>query len=117
MLLFYSHDLSVAPFLFFPVFLPQADDADTKCNISGVTSDSTATDSGLWDTVDSEDLLLATDTPPPYTEDFYSPSVPCSLPLQLSRADQALARLSRLTSPESTNQRDSPPMDTCDLRY
>ncbi|XP_062291104.1 rho guanine nucleotide exchange factor 28 [Scomber scombrus] len=93
----------------------QADDADTRCNISGVTSDSTATDSGLWDTVDSEDLLLATDTPPPYSEDFYPPSVPCSLPLQLSRADQALSRLSRLTSPESTNQRDSPPMDTCDL--
>lgn len=101
--------------LHFFVFLPQVDDANTGCIISGVTSDSTGTDSGLWDTVDSEDLLLATDTPPPYSEDSYPPSVPCSLPL--SPADQALTRLNRLASSEPTNQRDSPPMDTCDLRY
>ncbi|KAM7368740.1 hypothetical protein PAMP_013050 [Pampus punctatissimus] len=82
-----------------------ADDADTRCSVSGVTTDSTGTDSGLWDTVDSDDLLLATDTPPPYSED--SP--------QLSPADQALTRLKRLASSESTNQRGSPPMDTCDL--
>ncbi|KAM7392557.1 hypothetical protein PAMA_007597 [Pampus argenteus] len=83
----------------------QADDADTRCSVSGVTTDSTGTDSGLWDTVDSDDLLLATDTPPPYSEG--SP--------QLSPADQALTRLKRLASSESTNQRGSPPMDTCDL--
>ncbi|XP_044189814.1 rho guanine nucleotide exchange factor 28 isoform X2 [Thunnus albacares] len=91
----------------------QADDVDTRCRVSGVTSDSTGTDSGLWDTVDSEYLLLATDTPPPYSEDFYPPSESCSP--QLSPANQALARLNRLASSESTNQSDSPPMDTCDL--
>ncbi|KAM9338704.1 rho guanine nucleotide exchange factor 28 [Symphorus nematophorus] len=91
----------------------QAEDADSTYSVSGVTRDSTGTDSGLWDTVDSEDLLLATDTPPPYSEDFYPPSVPCSPPL--SPADQALARLNRPASSELSNQRDSPPMDTCDL--
>ncbi|XP_038589452.1 LOW QUALITY PROTEIN: rho guanine nucleotide exchange factor 28 [Micropterus salmoides] len=79
--------------------------------VSGVTRDSTGTDSGLWDTVDSEDLLLATDTPPPYSEDFYS--VPCSPPL--SPADQALVRLNDPASSEPTNQTESLPMDTCDL--
>ncbi|KAI3362135.1 hypothetical protein L3Q82_012465, partial [Scortum barcoo] len=85
----------------------QAEDVDVKYNMSGVTGDSSGTDGGLWDTVDSEDLLLATDTPPPYSEDFYPPS--------LSLADQALARLNHPASFEPTNQRESPPMDTCDL--
>ncbi|XP_074474476.1 rho guanine nucleotide exchange factor 28 isoform X3 [Sebastes fasciatus] len=91
----------------------QEEDADIKFSVSGVTRDSTGTDSGLWDTVDSEDLLPATDTPPPYSGDFSPPSLPCSLPL--SPTDQALARLSRPTSSEPTNHRESPPMDTCDL--
>lgn len=97
------------------VFVLQAEDADIKYSVSGVTRDSAGTDSGLWDTVDSEDLLLATDTPPPFSEDFSPPSDPCSPPL--SPPDQALARLSRPASSEPTNQRESPPMDTCDLRY
>lgn len=81
-----------------------------------MTRDSTGTDSGLWDTVDSDDLLLlATDTPPPYSDDFYTASLPCSPPL--SPAGQALARLSRPAYSEPTDQRESPPMDTCDLRY
>ncbi|XP_071321529.1 rho guanine nucleotide exchange factor 28 isoform X2 [Trachinotus anak] len=87
----------------------QAGDVDPKYSLSGVTRDSTGTDNGLWDTVDSQDLLLATDTPPPYSETFY----PCS-PL-LSPAHQALARLNRPICFEPTNERDSPPMDTCDL--
>uniref|UniRef100_A0A3B5AMK6 Rho guanine nucleotide exchange factor 28-like n=1 Tax=Stegastes partitus TaxID=144197 RepID=A0A3B5AMK6_9TELE len=85
---------------------------DGKYGVSGVTSDSTGTDGGLWDTVDSEDLLLATDTPPPYSED-YSPSVTGSPPL--SPVIQALTRLTRPASSELIDQRDSPPMDTCDL--
>nr|XP_020469249.1 rho guanine nucleotide exchange factor 28-like isoform X2 [Monopterus albus] len=88
----------------------QVDAVDSKVSLSGVTKDSTGTDSGLWDTVDS-DLLLATDTPPPYPEDLSSE--PCSPPL--SSAYQALARLNRPTSLEPNTQRNSPPMDTYDL--
>ncbi|XP_059214037.1 rho guanine nucleotide exchange factor 28 [Centropristis striata] len=91
----------------------QEEDADIKYSVSGVTRDSTGTDSGLWDTVDSEDLLPATDTPPPCSEDFSPLSLPCSP--SLSPADQALARLNRPTSSEATSQRESPPMDNCDL--
>ncbi|XP_068562708.1 rho guanine nucleotide exchange factor 28 isoform X4 [Cebidichthys violaceus] len=91
----------------------QEEDAEIKDIVSGVTRDSTGTDSGMWDAVDSEDFLPATDTPPPYSEDFYLPSLPCSPPL--SPADRALARLHRLVSSEPTNPRESPPMDTCDL--
>ncbi|KAG7241218.1 hypothetical protein INR49_025961 [Caranx melampygus] len=91
----------------------QDDEVDLKCSISGVTRDSSGTDSGLWDTVDAQDLLPATDTPPPYSENYYPNSVPCSLPL--SPPDQALARLNRPICFEPTNERDSPPMDTCDL--
>lgn len=97
------------------MLLPQVDDADTKYSISGVTSNSTGTEGGIWDTMDSEDLLLATDTPPPFSEDFYPPSAPSS-PL-LSLADQALTRLNRSASSDPANQRKSPPMDACDLRY
>ncbi|XP_019124676.1 rho guanine nucleotide exchange factor 28 isoform X2 [Larimichthys crocea] len=88
----------------------QGEDTDIQYHIGGVTRDSTGTDSGLWDTVDPEDLLPTTDTPP---EDFYLPSEPSSTPL--SPADQALARLNLSTSSELTNQREDPPMDTCDL--
>lgn len=91
------------------------EDADRKFSIVGVTRDSTGTEGGIWDEQDSEDLLLVTDTPPPYPGDFYTPSPPGTPPLSL--ADQALARLNRSTSSEPTNPRASPPMDTCDLRY
>ncbi|XP_036973183.1 rho guanine nucleotide exchange factor 28 isoform X2 [Acanthopagrus latus] len=91
----------------------QAEDAEIKYSVSGVTGDSTGTDSRLWDAVDSEALLLATDTPPPCPEDFNSPSVFFSP--QISPADQALARLTRPAFSDSTSQRESPPMDTCDL--
>ncbi|KAM8743943.1 rho guanine nucleotide exchange factor 28 isoform 4-T4 [Acanthopagrus schlegelii] len=87
----------------------QAEDAEIKYSVSGVTGDSTGTDGRLWDAVDSEALLLATDTPPPCPEDFNSPSVFFSP--QISPADQALARLTR----PACSQRESPPMDTCDL--
>uniref|UniRef100_UPI0037E89362 rho guanine nucleotide exchange factor 28 isoform X2 n=1 Tax=Semicossyphus pulcher TaxID=241346 RepID=UPI0037E89362 len=90
----------------------QAEDVDIKFSVSGVTSGSTGTDGGFCDAVDSDDLP-ATDTPPPYSEDFCPPSVPCSLPL--SPADQALARLNRPAFSEPTDQRESPPMETCDL--
>ncbi|KAK2818736.1 hypothetical protein Q5P01_024297 [Channa striata] len=85
----------------------------TQVSVSGVTRDSTGTDSGLWDTVDSDDLLLATDTPPPGPEDVHLTRVPSSHPL--SPADQALARLNHLTFIEKIHHRDSPPVDTCDL--
>ncbi|XP_028458087.1 rho guanine nucleotide exchange factor 28 isoform X3 [Perca flavescens] len=92
----------------------QEEDDDIKCSVREVTRDSTGTDSGLWDAVESDDLLLlATDTPPPYSDDFYTASIPCSPPL--SPAGQALARLSRPASSEPTDARESPPMDTCDL--
>ncbi|XP_068190406.1 rho guanine nucleotide exchange factor 28 [Antennarius striatus] len=91
----------------------QLEDVDIKYSVGGVTRDSTGTDSGLWDTVDSDDLLPATDTPPPYLEDFYPPSAPCSLPL--SPAGQALARLNSMASSDSNAQRESSPMDLCDL--
>ncbi|XP_032395528.1 rho guanine nucleotide exchange factor 28 isoform X3 [Etheostoma spectabile] len=92
----------------------QEEDDNIKYSISEVTRDSTGTDSGLWDTVDSDDLLLlATDTPPPYSDEFYTASLPCSPPL--SPAGQALSRLSRTASSEPTDPRESPPMDTCDL--
>ncbi|XP_073333999.1 rho guanine nucleotide exchange factor 28 [Pagrus major] len=91
----------------------QVEDGDIKYSVSGVTGDSTGTDGRLWDAVDSEALLLATDTPPPYSEDFDPPSVFFSP--QISPADQALARLTCPASSDSTNQRESPPMDTCDL--
>ncbi|XP_035481788.2 rho guanine nucleotide exchange factor 28 isoform X2 [Scophthalmus maximus] len=91
----------------------QADDVDLKCNIGGVTRDSTGTDSGLWDSSESQDLPLATDTPPAYSENLCPYSVCHSPPL--SPADQAPARLSCPTSSEQTNERDSPPMDACDL--
>lgn len=90
-------------------------DVNSKCNVDGVTSDSTGTDCGLWDTVDSDDLLLATDTPPPSSDDRHPP------PFPLSPADQALARLSRAAVSEAANHSDrdggSPTMETCDLRY
>ncbi|KAM6975874.1 rho guanine nucleotide exchange factor 28 [Tautogolabrus adspersus] len=91
----------------------QSDDVDINYTVCGVTSDSTGTDNSLWDTVDSEDLLPATDTPPPHSEDCHAQFLTDSL--QLSPANQALARLSRPLFSEPTNQRESPPMDTCDL--
>lgn len=93
--------------------IAQADDVDIKYNVSGVTRDSTGTDGSLWDTISSEEILLATDTPPPFSEDFYPSSASCS-PL-LSPVDLALTRLIRPTSSEQTDQRGSPPMETCDL--
>ncbi|XP_034094730.1 rho guanine nucleotide exchange factor 28 isoform X4 [Gymnodraco acuticeps] len=91
----------------------QDEEADLQYSVSGVTRGSTGTDSGLWDTVDSDDFLAATDSPPPYSEEFFLPSLPCSPPLSL--ADQALARLKSPTSSESTNERDNSPMETGDL--
>ncbi|XP_026153056.1 rho guanine nucleotide exchange factor 28 isoform X3 [Mastacembelus armatus] len=88
----------------------QADDVDFKFSISGVTRDSTGTDSGIQNT---EVLLIATDTPPPHPKDLCLHSVPCFPPL--SPAVQALTRLNHPTSYESTIHRDSPPMDSCDL--
>ncbi|XP_029940888.1 rho guanine nucleotide exchange factor 28 isoform X2 [Salarias fasciatus] len=80
--------------------------------VSGVTRDSTGTD--MWDSVSSEDLLLATDTPPPYSEGSPPPPLRCSPPL--SPLDQALFRLNRPASSErQTPARDSPPMDCCIL--
>lgn len=90
------------------------DDADSRCSISGVTVDSTATEGLVTDAVDPEDLPLIPDTPPLHSEDSYPPPEPCSSPL--SPADRALARLSRSASSEPTSQRESPPMDVCDLR-
>lgn len=88
------------------------DDADS---IGGVTVDSTETEGMITDTVDSEDLLLVADTPPPHSQDFHPPSAPCTPPL--SPADQALARLNRSTSSEPNSQSESPRMDGCDLRH
>ncbi|XP_026210237.1 rho guanine nucleotide exchange factor 28 isoform X2 [Anabas testudineus] len=90
----------------------QLEDVDIKYSISGVTRDSTGTDSGLWDTVDSEDLLQATDTPPPCSDVFCLPSVPSH---PLSPVDQSLARLNCPNFFETTNHRHSPTMDACDL--
>ncbi|XP_035766272.1 rho guanine nucleotide exchange factor 28 [Neolamprologus brichardi] len=93
--------------------IAQANDVDIKYNVSGVTRDSTGTDGSLWDTINSEEILLATDTPPPFSEDFY-PSSASGSPL-LSPVDLALTRLIRPASSEQANQRGSPPMETCDL--
>ncbi|XP_072228773.1 rho guanine nucleotide exchange factor 28 isoform X2 [Leuresthes tenuis] len=87
----------------------QAAGVDIKYRVGGVTRDSTGTDGSIWDTED----LLATDTPPPCSEDFEPASIPCSLPL--SPVDQTLTKLNHPASSEQTNQRDSPPMETCDL--
>ncbi|CAG5867622.1 unnamed protein product [Menidia menidia] len=87
----------------------QGSGVDIKHRVSGATRTSTGTDGSLWDTED----LLATDTPPPYSEDVYPGSVSCS-PL-LSPVDQALTRLNRPQSSEQSSQRDSPPMETYDL--
>ncbi|CAB1455847.1 unnamed protein product [Pleuronectes platessa] len=86
----------------------QLDDVDLTYSVSGVTSDSTGSDSGLWDALDTQDLLLTTDTPPPCPENL------CPQ-LHSSPADQALAKMSCPTSFEPTDERDSPPMDACDL--
>ncbi|CAJ1070358.1 rho guanine nucleotide exchange factor 28 [Xyrichtys novacula] len=91
----------------------QAGDEDVKFSVSGVTSDSTATDFSLWDTVSSEDLLPAAETPSPLSEDFHPPSGPYSL--QPSPADRALARLNRPIFFEPTSRRESLHMDTCDI--
>lgn len=95
------------------MFSPQANDVDIKYNVSGVTRDSTGTDGSLWDTINSEEILLATDTRPPFSEDFY----PFSGSPLLSPVDLALTRLIRPASSEQADQRGSPPMETCDLRY
>ncbi|KAF7659596.1 hypothetical protein LDENG_00295630 [Lucifuga dentata] len=87
----------------------QMDDRNSKYSVDGVTCDSTGTDGGVWDAVGTEDLLLATDTPPPSADDFHPPSLP------LSPADQALTRLNRPFFSEPANQRESPIMETCDL--
>ncbi|CAN9504394.1 unnamed protein product [Ophioblennius macclurei] len=84
---------------------------EVKYRVSGVTKDSTGTD--MWDAVDSEDLFLATDTPPPYSEGSYPPSLGCSPPLSV--VDQALCRLNRPAASEQADPRDSPTMDSCDL--
>lgn len=97
------------------MFSPQANDVNIKYNVSGVTRYSTGTDGSLWDTINSEEILLATDTPPPFSEDFY-PSSASGSPL-LSPVDLALTRLIRPASSEQADQRGSPPMETCDLRY
>lgn len=91
------------------------DDAGSQCSISGVTVDSTETEGVITDTVDSEDLLLLTDTLPPHLEGFHSPSAPCT-PL-LSLGERALARLNRSASSEPNSERESPGVDSCDLRY
>ncbi|XP_012726917.2 rho guanine nucleotide exchange factor 28 isoform X1 [Fundulus heteroclitus] len=90
----------------------QSCEEDVKFKVDDVTSDSTGTDGSLWD---PEDLLLATDTPPPHShlEDLLPASIPGSL--SLSPVDRALTRLSRRPSTEPNNHRDSPPMETCDI--
>uniref|UniRef100_A0A3P8W4C4 Rho guanine nucleotide exchange factor 28 n=1 Tax=Cynoglossus semilaevis TaxID=244447 RepID=A0A3P8W4C4_CYNSE len=88
---------------------PQAD-VGVPYSIRGVTRDSTATDSGVWDALDTNDLLLVIDTPT-HSSKFSSVT---SSP-RCSPADQALARLTRPTSLESTSERDSSPVETCDL--
>ncbi|KAM4532648.1 rho guanine nucleotide exchange factor 28 isoform 7-T8 [Fundulus diaphanus] len=90
----------------------QSCEEDVKFKVDDVTSDSTGTDGSLWD---PEDLLLATDTPPPHShlEDLLPASIPGSL--SLSPVDQAITRLSRRPSTELNSHRDSPPMETCDI--
>ncbi|XP_028318655.1 rho guanine nucleotide exchange factor 28 [Gouania willdenowi] len=90
---------------------PTHDEVDdvTKLTVRGVTRDSSGTD-GLWDGVETEDVLLVTDTPPPCSGPLGSSSSP-----PLSPLDQALIRLSRPSSSEPTNHRESPLMDTDDL--
>lgn len=97
-----------------PHFLPQVDDADSRCSIGGVTVDSTETEGSVTDAVDPEDLPLIPDAPPLHLEDSHPPPEPCSSPL--SPPDRALARLTRSASSEPNSQRESPPMDVCDLR-
>ncbi|XP_024155388.1 rho guanine nucleotide exchange factor 28 isoform X1 [Oryzias melastigma] len=78
--------------------------SDVEFRVRGVTCSSTGTDDSLWD---SEDIFLATDTPPPRLDDLYSTSAPRLSPLQRLQSCPA--------SSELTNQRESPPVETCDL--
>lgn len=94
-----------SPFLVF--LLQEEEEENNEYSISGVTEGSTATESGIWSTVDLEDRSLPSGACDPQ-------SAPCS-PV-LSPADQALARLSRSTSYEPFVKRESPPMDSCDIR-
>lgn len=92
------------------------DDADSQWGVCGVTVDSTETEGVALDPVDSEDLPLVTDAPPPpRSDDFPPPSAPCTPPL--SPADRALARLNGSASSERNTRTESPPADGCDLRY
>ncbi|CAB1332340.1 unnamed protein product, partial [Coregonus sp. 'balchen'] len=92
----------------------EVDDLKAKVSVAGVT----LTDSSVWNTVDSEVLLLqATDTPPPLPsfglEEQQSPFVsPSPLP---SLADRALARLNSQSHSYLTNQRGSPPLESPNL--
>ncbi|KAM4634066.1 rho guanine nucleotide exchange factor 28 [Polymixia lowei] len=96
-------------------------DADARCHVSGVTSDSTGTDCRARDAGDSEVPLLATDTPPPRRpfrlEGLQPPSHPLSAPVSPSRApgDQVLTSPDHSVLPDLTDQRESPPLETCDL--
>lgn len=93
-----------SPFLVFLLQEEEEEEEDNKYSISGVTEGSTVTET---DSVDSEDRSSPSAARDPQ-------SAPCS-PV-LSPADQALARLSRSTSYEPFVKRESPPMDSCDIR-
>ncbi|XP_027881350.1 rho guanine nucleotide exchange factor 28 isoform X2 [Xiphophorus couchianus] len=82
----------------------QQTQACEELKIDDVTRDSTGTDGGLWD---PDDLLLATDTPPPHPrcEDLLPGSI------SLSPADRALTGVSRRPFTEPI----SPPLETCDI--
>ncbi|XP_028830368.1 rho guanine nucleotide exchange factor 28 isoform X3 [Denticeps clupeoides] len=93
----------------------QTDGHAMKCSIAGVTSDSSATDSGAWSSAEEVTTQPgATDTPPPNEEGklFSSPAVS---PLSLSPADMALARLLHCSRTELSNQGETSPSGSCEL--
>uniref|UniRef100_A0A3P9KPV9 Rho guanine nucleotide exchange factor (GEF) 28a n=1 Tax=Oryzias latipes TaxID=8090 RepID=A0A3P9KPV9_ORYLA len=80
----------------------QLQKSDVEVRVRGVTCSSTGTDDSLWD---SEDILLATDTPPPPLEDFHPTCAPRLSPLHRLRNCPA--------SCEQTGE--SLLVETCDL--
>ncbi|XP_013883841.1 rho guanine nucleotide exchange factor 28 [Austrofundulus limnaeus] len=90
--------------LMFPMSSNHQQACNVKFRVGGATRDSTGTDGTLWNT---EDLFLATDTPPPGLGN----SVPCSLPF--SPVDHT--KLDWPHAAEQNDQKDSLTIETCDL--
>ncbi|XP_067107112.1 rho guanine nucleotide exchange factor 28 [Osmerus mordax] len=102
--------------------MTQGNDVDGMYSVAGVTRDSSGTDSRAWDTAHAESLLQATDTPPPPPDLQSDDGQPLAPPMSAhpllpssSPADQALARLKRVSHSDLTNQMEATSLEPCDL--